>query len=184
MRTALIAATTFFTGVLLTTPGLASASPAVTVGPGTAISTPLPCTVGFVWPGGRALTAGHCMLGAGTDVYSGIRHVGKFVQRGAGDWALIQLDADVLISHTTPDGHEISSIAAVSPAVGSSISKYGSATHTTSGVVTDVSASTITASLCAFAGDSGGPAYIGSELVGVVSEFGVGSARLANVTGL
>ena len=150
------------------------------ISPGSAISSNLlPCTVGASGHDAAgnavALTAGHCMMVAGSDVYAGGRHVGKFANWPADwkpfgttighDWAVIQLDSDVLIGWGTPDGAQITDIAA--PPASGPLDKYGRTTRTTHGTVTGLDGNTISATNLGLWGDSGGPAYVGTSLVGI-----------------
>lgn len=160
--------------------GMAHASDTTVVGPGTTIfpSVPLPCTIAAVGHNDAgenvALTAGHCWVSSPNVYNRDGRYIGRFTQRAAqwgnlqDDWALITLDPGVTEGWFTPDGQLISSIG-TDPQPGQGLTKFGQTTRTTTGTVTALDGNVIHASTIAFNGDSGGPAYQGSALVGLVS---------------
>lgn len=155
------------------------ASTPIVVGPGTTIySDPLPCTIAAAGHDDAgnpvALTAGHCDLGQ-PEVFNAFgQHIGRFTVRSdswgdiSDDWAIIALDPGVQLSTVTPDGAAITSLG-TNPAVGSAVTKFGQTTRTTTGTVSSLADNVIHATAFAFNGDSGGPAYQGGALVGLVS---------------
>ncbi|MEU6558948.1 hypothetical protein [Nocardia nova] len=159
----------------------------ISVGPGTAILSPLPCTIatsGHDAAGHAvALTAGHCMLAQGSDVFVGpfkIGHYASWTSKWAllqsdstSDWAVIQLDPDIRMDQTIPGGVPIRSFG-TNPVAGP-LTKFGTTTRTTHGTVGEMTDNVIHTTITSLWGDSGGPAYVGNSLVGLTSAIDLAS---------
>ncbi|MEV5652952.1 hypothetical protein AB0L57_32275 [Nocardia sp. NPDC052254] len=159
----------------------------ITVGPGTAILSPLPCTIattGHDAAGNTvALTAGHCMLIPGSDVFVGPIKIGHYASwtsnwallqsDSSTDWAIIQLDPDIRTDKMIPGGATITTLG-TNPAAGP-LTKFGTTTRTTQGTVNETTNNVIHATNTSLWGDSGGPAYIDHALVGLTSAIDLSS---------
>ncbi len=170
----------------------AQSSYLISVGPGTAILSPLPCTIATTGHDAAghtvALTAGHCMLIPGSDVFVGPFKIGHFASwtdewaplqsDSTDDWAIIQLDPGIRIDKTMPGGATISALG-TNPVAGP-LTKFGTTTRTTRGTVSEMTHNVIHATNNSLLGDSGGPAYVGKTLVGITSAIDLSAISAAD----
>lgn len=162
----------------------AQADDHVVVGPGTSIGT---CTIASVGTDNHgnlvALTAGHCMRVPHEGVSVGGRQVGNFAAWSSTwpselfredaqlDYAVIKLDPEVVTpTNFTPEGHRVDRITPY-PDPRQLLCKYGQVTEHTCGKVLERDRNAVRSWQLVFPGDSGGPAYVGSALVGIASSI-------------
>lgn len=169
-------------GIMLTALGIGAAnarSSIPVVGPGTSIGLCTITTAGHDAQGNAvALTAGHCMLSHGQSVYApGIGKIGYYStwsskwtplqSDGSDDWAVIALDRGVGVSVVAPNGVVLDHFG--TPVVGTELSKYGQITGTTTGTLAMIANNVLKSCANSSVGDSGGPAYQGTGIVGLMS---------------
>ncbi|MET8778760.1 trypsin-like serine protease [Nocardia sp. NPDC004654] len=162
----------------------AQADDPVVVGPGTSIGVCTIASVGTDKHGNLvALTAGHCMRVPNQRVSVGGRDVGYFAAWSSKwpselfredaqlDYAVIQLDPKVVKpTNLTPAGRRVDRITPY-PDPSQLLCKYGQVTEHTCGNMLERDGNAVRSWQLVFPGDSGGPAYAGSGLVGIASSI-------------